>query len=124
MEHKKISKNKIEKNLQRKENPLLKSLILKLKKKQGDWNYLAYLLSKPSRKVKAVNLDKINKFSQDNETIIVPGKVLSKGSMNHKITIAAFSFSEQAIKKLNYAKCEIKTIEELANKNAKFKIII
>ena len=93
-----------------------------LKKKKGDWLYLAYLLVKPKRKQAQVNLFKINKFSKLNEVIIVPGKVLSQGTMDHKIIIAALSFSEAALQKLK--NCEIKSIEELANKDINFKIII
>lgn len=121
---KKISKTKIERAIKKKTDVSLKSLILLLKKKKGDWVYLAYLLAKPRRQLAQVNLFKINKFSKENEIIIVPGKVLSQGEMNHKITLAALFFSETALQKLKQGKCEIKSIEELAGKDAKFKIII
>ncbi len=120
----KISKTKIEKALKNKTDLSLKQLVLFLKKKQGDWIYLAYLLAKPNRKLASVNIFKINKFSKENDIIIVPGKVLSQGEMDHKITLAALSFSEKAKEKAKSKGCEIKTIKELAEKNAKFEIII
>ena len=122
----KISKTKIEKAMQRKTDSSLRELIFLLKKKQGDWVYLAYLLAKPKRKQASVNIFKINKFSEEKDIVIIPGKVLSQGEINHKITIAAFSFSDIALKKLKQGKCEIKSIKELASgdKDVKFKIII
>jgi len=120
-----VSKTKIERAMQRKINPELRELILKLKKKkEKDWLYIAYLLAKPRRKNKAVNLNKIDNFSKENEIVVVPGKVVSQGTINHKITIAALSFSKEATEKLKKAECEIKTIAALVNKKAKFKIII
>jgi large subunit ribosomal protein L18e len=122
---KEISKTKIERAMQRKTNSGLKELILFLKKKKGkEYNYLAYLLSRPTRKQASVNLFKINKFSKDKDSVVVPGKVLSDGEMQHKITIAAVSFSEKAQEKLKKEGCEIKTIKDLTSKDAKFKIII
>lgn len=121
---KKISKTKIERAMKKKTNPLLRNLILKLKKKQGDWVYLAYLLAKPTKKRAEVNLNKINKLSKEKEIVIVPGKILGKGSIDHKITISSLSSSKEAEKKLKNAGCEIKTIQELADKNTKFKVII
>jgi len=47
--------------------------------------------------------------------VIVPGKVLGDGEMDHKITIAALSFSQQAREKLK--ECKIVSIEELAKSN-------
>jgi large subunit ribosomal protein L18e len=119
---KKISKTRIEKAMEKKTDTSLKKLIMLLKKKKGDWLYLAYLLAKPKRKQAQVNLFKINKFSKANDVIIIPGKVLSQGTINHKIIIAALSFSENASQKLK--NCEIKSIKELAGKDIKFKIII
>jgi large subunit ribosomal protein L18e len=122
---KEISKTKLERAMQRKINPELKELILKLKKKkEKEWLYLAYLLARAKRKNKGISINKINKFSKANDTVIVPGKVLSQGTMNHKITIAAFSFSKEAAEKLKKAGCEVKTIMALANKKVKFKIIM
>ena len=61
------------------------------------WKAVAKDLSKPTRSKRVVNLFKINKLAKDNETIIVPGKVLGNGELNRKIVISAFNFSKSDI---------------------------
>ena len=74
------TKTKIEKRLQKKTNPRLRSLLILLKKqKQPIWQEVARELSRPKRKGRKVNLFKINKFAKESETIVVPGKVLATG---------------------------------------------
>lgn len=110
----KTSKTKIEKRLQKKANPRLKSLIIKLKKQEKPfWQALAKELSKPGRKAARVNLFKINKFAKDNETIVVPGKVLSTGSLKKQLKIAALSFSETAREKIRASGGKTAEIEDL-----------
>jgi large subunit ribosomal protein L18e len=87
-------------------NPLLQGLIQELKKKSIEhgvniWKRVAIDLEKPTRKRRIVNLYKINKYTKDNETIIVPGKVLAVGDLDHAVTIAAFNFSGSAVEKIN-----------------------
>ena len=87
-------------------NPELKNLIQELKKKSiehdaGIWKRIANDLEKPTRKRRIVNLYKINKYTKKDETIIVPGKVLSVGELDHPVTVAAFSFSGAALEKIN-----------------------
>ena len=67
-----------------KSNPQLTELVMNLKKKSIDdgskvWKRIAEDLEKPTRKRRIVNLYKIDKYSNDNEIIIVPGKVLGTG---------------------------------------------
>jgi large subunit ribosomal protein L18e len=87
-------------------NPILVELVNELKKKAQEhncniWKRIAIDLEKPTRKRRIVNLYKINKYTKNNETIIVPGKVLAVGDLDHKVTIAAFSFSGNAMEKIN-----------------------
>ena len=86
------------------------------------WNDLAQRLSAATRQKIAVNLDKINKLAEQNKgkTIIVPGKVLSKGELTHKITIVAVSASEAAKAKIK-AKGEFITLKEYVAKADKIK---
>lgn len=80
---------------------------------------IAKLLSAPTRKRISINLDEIDREAKENETLIVPGKVLGKGNINKKIKVVAFNFSSSAEEKLKKAKCEIKTIKEELEKNKK-----
>ncbi len=111
---KRISKTKIERRLQKKSNPRLRNLLILLKKqKKPFWQTIAKELAKPKRKSIDVNLFKINKYAKENETIVVPGKVLSHGNLNKQIKIAAFSFSEKAREKIKLAGSKSVGIEEL-----------
>ena len=40
-------------------------------------------------------------FSKEGEFIVVPGKILSQGDLNKKVTVAAYRFSEKAKEKIN-----------------------
>jgi len=81
---------------------------------------LIKLASRPKRHRVSVNLDKLNKLANDNESIIVPGKVLGIGNMSKKINISAISFSGNAKEKLKASKCSIVKIEDmLKDKNAR-----
>ena len=106
--------------MKRKLNPELVETIIKAKKLEG-WIKIAGLLSSPRRNKISVNLDKIDKESKEGDTIVVPGKVLSKGDVSKKIRIAALSFSEKAKGKLKDKKCEIVSILEEIKINPKAK---
>jgi len=43
------------------------------------WKRVAEELERPTRSRRVVNLSRINRFCNNDETIIVPGKVLSSG---------------------------------------------
>jgi len=82
-------------------NPQIRELVtelktLSIKEKAAIWKRVAEDLQRPSRNRRAVNISRINQFTKEGENIIVPGKVLGSGSLNHKVTIAAFAFSQSA----------------------------
>ncbi len=91
------------------------------------WRYVAELLEKPRRKRIAVNISKINRYSKDGDIIIVPGKVLGAGSIDHRVTIVAMAFSKQAAEKVKSVGGRVMHIVEFLNENHKggrFKVII
>jgi large subunit ribosomal protein L18e len=107
--------------MKRHKNPELASLIQELKrlsieKKVKLWKRIATDLEKPTRNRRIVNIYKINKHAKPDETVIVPGKVLGVGELHKKISIAAYNYSEEALKKIK-AKGEALTIQELMQKN-------
>lgn len=103
-------------------NPQLKDLIANMRglaRKQNVnlWKRLAEELEKPSRQRRVVNISTINRNTKDNETIVVPGKVLSVGDLDHKVVIAAFSFSKEAKEKISSNKSQVMGLDELMKKN-------
>jgi len=72
----------------------------KLGKKSAFWKRVGYELSKPTRKRCEVRLSTINDNTKAEDTVVVPGKVLSGGELGHKVTIAALSFSGKSKEKI------------------------
>ena len=103
-------------------NPDLMNLFISLKKQSirtetKIWKTVAKQLAKPKRNRIKVNISRINRHSKDNDTIIVTGKVLGTGQINHPVTVAAFAFSETAGKKIKAAKGKCLSLFELIKEN-------
>lgn len=77
------------------------------------WKALAKELDKPKRRRVAVNLSRLERHTVEGEVVAVPGKVLAAGNLTKPIKIAAFSFSNGAIEKINNAKGDYMSLEEL-----------
>ncbi len=104
----------------------LKTLISELRQASSSeeaplWKRVAADLSKPTRQRRIVNLTRINKFTKENDVIVVPGKVLSAGNIDHKIEVAAYQFSEAAKAKIESAKGTVITIPQMLKSNPKGK---
>ncbi len=103
-------------------NPNLKDLIRELKTLSAKenvkiWKAVAKNLEKPARRKKVVNIFKINKYTRDGETAVVPGKVLSLGELKKNIKVAAFQFSDAAKEKIK----NMMSIQQLIKENPKGK---
>lgn len=105
-------------------NPELIELISFLRKQSAKaeapiWRDIADRLSRSKRRRIAVNISRINRYTSPGETIIIPGKVLGAGSLDHPVKVAAFRFSKQSREKIRRAKGACMTIRELVKKNPK-----
>ena len=99
-------------------NPQLINLVRMLKKKSREegvkiWRDLAERLSKPRRSRIEVNLSRINRYTEEGEVVVVPGKVLGAGDLEHSVTVAAFKFSRNAKEKIEKSGGRAISIEEL-----------
>ncbi len=86
-------------------NPILLQLIRELKEAGRKnnillWRRIADELEKPTRLRREVNLAKIEQVANDNDIILVPGKVLGVGEITKKVKIAAWQFSTSAKQKV------------------------
>jgi large subunit ribosomal protein L18e len=105
-------------------NPQLTNLIGLLKKESKEkqaaiWLDVAGHLAKPRSQRVAVNLSKLNRHTKKADVVVVPGKILGTGSIDHAVTVAAFDVSGKAKAKLEAAKAKYITIPELLEKNPK-----
>lgn len=102
-----------------KTNIQTKKLVSELRKtKTKVWKRIADELEKPTRRMPKVNIYKINKYTREGETAVIPGKVLGIGNLDKKITIAALQFSESALEKIN-KNGKALSLQEAVKKNPK-----
>jgi large subunit ribosomal protein L18e len=107
-----------------KTNPKLVELIGTLKEKsyQEDvaiWKDVAKRLERSNRRKAEVNISQINRHSSPDETVLVPGKILGSGELNHKVNVVALNFSKKAEEKIAAAGGECLDISEILDKNPK-----
>jgi len=109
MKHKGKSNTKIKRQIRRKTNPEIVETIKSAREHKG-WKELVDKLTGPSRNYSAMNLNEIDKKTSVGDTVMIIGKVLSKGEVTKKIRVCALSFSENAREKLKKSKSEAVTI--------------
>ncbi|MEA1894460.1 MAG: 50S ribosomal protein L18e [Euryarchaeota archaeon] len=102
----------------KKTDPRIVSLVEDLKSisRENDapiWREIAKRMQGPKRGYATVNVSRINRHTTDGETIVVHGKVLGAGELNHPVAVGAFDFSDGARSKITDAGGECLTIEEL-----------
>ena len=100
-------------------NPVLQNIIMELKKRSSEqsvnlWKKIAQDLERPTRKRRIVNLSKLNRFTSENDFVVVPGKVLGSGSLDHKLTISAYQLSTQAKDKIEKTGSKILNLLDLS----------
>ncbi len=105
-------------------NPQLIDLIGLLKKESKEkqapiWLDVADHLAKSRSQRVAVNLSKLNRHTKKADVVIVPGKLLASGNIEHSVTVASFDISNKAKTKLEAVKAKYITIPELLEKNPK-----
>ncbi|MEK6984592.1 MAG: 50S ribosomal protein L18e [Nanoarchaeota archaeon] len=103
-------------------NPVLQNLIQELKKRSRQqslnlWKRVASDLERPTRQRRVVNLSSITRYTKENDIVIVPGKVLGAGNLEHKLTISAFQFSDGAREKIEKVGAKIVPLIQLSKEN-------
>lgn len=101
-------------------NPEMKKMIEDFKKKsagKGMFNALAEKLNRPRRKCYEMNLDRLEKFANAKETIVVPGVVLGKGNLTKPLNVAAIKFSGSARQKIEKAGGKCMELSDIDEKN-------
>ncbi|WP_088336429.1 50S ribosomal protein L18e [Methanopyrus sp. KOL6] len=108
-------------------NVELRKLIRDLKKAAREynapvWRDVAERLSRPRRQRAEVNVGKLDGLArrgviQEEETVLVPGKVLGDGVITQPLRVAAWKFSRTARAKIEAVGGECLTIRELLEEN-------
>jgi large subunit ribosomal protein L18e len=85
----------------------------------GIWSSVAKKLGRSRRSRSEVNLYKISKYTTPGDVVIVPGKVLGDGVIQHKVDVAAYRFTASAEKKIAEAGGRAMKIMDLVKSNPK-----
>ena len=80
------------------------------------WRALEYELSNRRSNRREVNVGTLSNITKDDEIVIIPGKLLGSGIIDHKLAICTFSISEGAAKKILEAGGKIITLDRLIEK--------
>ncbi len=99
-------------------NPMIKRVVIALRRAYREhharlWRDLMERVHRPKRKRIAVNVSKINRHTRANDVVVVPGKVLGAGSIDHPVVVAALWFSKSAEEKIEKSGGRALTIEQL-----------
>jgi large subunit ribosomal protein L18e len=98
---------------------------LSRKTKKKIWKDLAKRLEKPTRHNVVVNVEKLDKMAKKfkGKTIIVPGKILSKGEFEEKTKIVSINASQKAIEKIS-EKGEFIYLKDFVNEKVNTKDLV
>ena len=118
----KIMSKKTTIKIERKTNPRIKNLIFLLKEIGYEnnsklWLSISKKLINSSKSYSSLNLSKINRYTKENDIIVVPGKILGSGELSHSLTIGALGCSFSALNKIKSVNAEYISIEEMIKKN-------
>ena len=108
----------------RKTNPHLLTLVQHLKDASRTneapiWRDIALRLERPARHWAEVNVGNLDRHANEDDVIVVPGKLLGAGDLNKKVTVAAFRCTGQAKEKVANAGGRSLSLEELVKSNPK-----
>lgn len=91
------------------------------KTKKRIWRKISKKLMGPKRNRVEANIYRINKKTKENDVIVVPGKILSIGELDHALTIACLNCSKIARKKIETSGSKLLSIKQLLEQNPKGK---
>ncbi len=105
-------------------SPTTRRIIRELEKtsvKYGSkiWKRVAEDIERPRRIRRIVNVGKLEKYCNDGEIVVVPGKLLGGGKLTKKLTVSSLEASKTAIEKIESCGGRWLKLEELVKKYPK-----
>ncbi len=103
-------------------NPFFHNTVFTLRKASKKnrakiWRSTAEYISKSRSRRATVNVGKISRLTTDGDLVVVPGKVLGAGLIEHNLTIGAFSFSTSAKEKIRKAGGQALSLVDFVNEH-------
>lgn len=97
---------------------------LSKKKDQKIWKTASEFLLSSRKNRPSVNVADIARNSKTGSRVVVPGKVLGAGSIEHNVTVAAFAFSESAKTKIVGAGGKCMSLSDFMNSTTDVKDVV
>jgi large subunit ribosomal protein L18e len=94
------------------------------KSKQPIWQVAARKIAGPRQNRSLVNVAEISRNTKDGSSVLVPGKVLGGGEIDHKVTVGAYSFSEGARSKITKSGGTCFNLKDFMNERESVKDVI
>ena len=94
------------------------------KSNQNIWKVASKKIVGARQNRSLVNVGEIARCTKEGSKVLVAGKVLGGGTLSHKVTVAAHSFSESAKLKINQVGGECLSLEEFIDQNASVKGVL
>ena len=98
--------------------------LLNKSKKVKLFKALMQSIRAPERQRTEINVGKISRYSKPKSVVVVPGKVLGFGQMEHAVEIVALDFSEESKRKITAAGGSVKSFKWLTERGAKDVILL
>jgi len=67
------------------------------------WAVTADQLSRPRRARAVLNLNHVSRSTKADSLVLIPGKLLGSGAINHRVVVGAFEYSATAREKVERA---------------------
>ncbi|MEM2974696.1 MAG: 50S ribosomal protein L18e [Candidatus Micrarchaeia archaeon] len=100
-------------------------IIIALKKKKKPlFEEIAKILSSARRSRPVVNVSKIARFTHAKSVVVIPGKVLGSGALEHAIDVVALDFSASAREKIEGVGGKCRDFKWLIEKGAREAILL
>jgi len=102
-------------------NPILKETLTKLGKvaetsNETFWLPIIETVSSSSSRRPVVNVGKISKYTKEHDLVLVPGKVLGDGLIDHAVVVGALFASKSAGEKIRAVGGSVLSLVEFAEK--------
>jgi large subunit ribosomal protein L18e len=87
------------------------------------WRSLAKKFERSNKRRIYANISLINRHSKPNDIVVIPGKVLGSGKLDHPVNVSAFRFSKIAKQKIEDSGGRCISFSTLLSENPKVSMV-
>jgi large subunit ribosomal protein L18e len=92
--------------------------------KQSIWQVVSRKVGGPRQNRSLVNVGEISRSTKDGSKVLVAGKVLGAGEIDHKVIVGAYSFSEGARSKISKSGGKCSSLQDFMSEHKSVKNVV